>query len=136
MDVHTKQQRSFNMSQIKSKDTKCESAFRKYIWAQGIRGYRKHVKLPGKPDIYFPRHRVAVFIDGCFWHKCPKCYVRPKTNKIFWDTKIEGNVQRDKKNLKTLQIRGIAVIRFWQHEIKNNPEKCFRKLEYLLKNSI
>src|ERR1700741_2088208 len=73
MDVHDKATRSFNMSRIRSRDTKPELRLRQMLWARGLRGYRLHKKLPGKPDIVYSRAKVAIFIDGCFWHGCPKC---------------------------------------------------------------
>lgn len=132
MDVHTKQQRSYNMSRIRSKNTKPEIKFRKYVWDNGLRGYRIHSKLPGKPDLYFGKTKVAVFIDGCFWHKCPKCYVPPKSNKKFWREKIEKNIARDIKNDVTLKEMGIDIIRFWDHELKDNVDKCFKKVKKLI----
>lgn len=132
MDVHTKKQRSFNMSRIKSRDTACECAFRKYIWSKGIRGYRKHARLPGKPDIYFPKIKLAVFVDGCFWHKCPKCFVKPVSNMKFWNRKIAENVKRDRRVNVLLKRNGIAVLRFREHILKNNLQGCFRSLKQAL----
>ncbi len=132
MDVHTKEQRSYNMSQIKSRNTKPEVQFRKYVWGKGLRGYRIHSKLPGRPDLYFGRAKVAIFIDGCFWHKCPKCFKPPKTNKKFWREKMEKNIERDVKNDVALRVIGIDIIRFWEHEIKMDINKCFLKVKKLI----
>lgn len=128
MDVHTKERRSYNMSQIKGRNTKPEILLRKTMRMAGIKGYRNHAKLIGRPDIYFPSKKLAIFVDGCFWHKCPRCYVRPLSNTAFWDEKIQKNVQRDKRVRKELQKHGVTVLRFWQHEIKHNPEKCCNKV--------
>ena len=98
------------MSRIRSKNTKPEIEFRKYVWNKGLRNYRVHRKLPGKPDLYFGKSKVAVFIDGCFWHKCPKCYRSPKTNKKFWHEKIQRNIDRDMKNDIALMKMGIDII--------------------------
>ena len=117
------------MSQIKGKDTKSEIIFRKYIWSRGTRGYRTNSKIDGKPDLYFPKKKIAVFIDGCFWHKCPKCFIAPKSNKIFWMDKINGNIRRDRKVNKLLKKDGIRVIRFWEHEITENLKECYNKLK-------
>lgn len=91
-------------------------------------GYRLKSKIAGKPDIYFSKQKVAVFIDGCFWHKCPIDFIRPKSKNDYWDKKIKNNVKRDKKiNLK-LKTEKVRVLRFWEHEIANNIEKCYRIL--------
>lgn len=118
-DVFSKEVRSEVMSKIKSKDTTPEMKLRKELWARGYR-YRIHYKLPGKPDIVFVGKRIAIFVDGCFWHKCPKCYIKPKSNKKYWLPKIEKNVERDKKNTKLLENKGWKVIRIWEHEIKKD----------------
>ena len=129
MDIMTKKQRSNCMSQVKGRNTKLELVFRQYLWRQGLRGYRLHVKLPGKPDLYFGPKKVAVFIDGCFWHQCPDCFKAPKTNKKFWNTKLRSNVERDLDNDIKLKEMGIEPLRFWEHEIKCNMEACFKRLK-------
>ncbi len=132
MDVHNKQQRSFNMSRIKNRDTKPEISFRKYIWEKGVRGYRLHVKLKGKPDLYFPGRKVAVFIDGCFWHQCPECFRKPATNKKFWSKKIKENIKRDLATDIELCKNGVRVLRLWEHEIEKFPQESYRKLKQLI----
>jgi DNA mismatch endonuclease (patch repair protein) len=131
MDNITKKQRKKCMKNIKGSDTELELSFRKYIWNKGLRGYRVNNSIKGKPDLYFPKQKIAIFIDGCFWHKCPECYVRPKSRNKYWDAKIENNVKRDEKITKELTKQGIDVLRFWGHEIKNNIEKCYQKLKKL-----
>jgi DNA mismatch endonuclease, patch repair protein len=79
-----------------------------------ITGWRRHLPLPGKPDFAFTKQKVAVFVDGCFWHGCPKCYTRPKTNRAFWDKKLEDNMARDKRVNRQLRREGRKVIRIWQ----------------------
>ena len=99
-DVLTPQQRSYNMSRIRSKNTKPEEIMRKYLFSRGFR-YRKNVsKLPGKPDIVLPKYKTIVFVNGCFWHKHEGChyFVWPKNNADFWKKKIEGNVERLQKS--------------------------------------
>lgn len=93
-----------------------------------MRGYRIKTSLIGKPDLFFPKKKIAVFIDGCFWHKCPKCFVRPKSNIKYWDKKIQRNVERDFEVTKTLQKEGICVIRLWEHEIHEDIQSSFQKL--------
>lgn len=124
-DVLTKKQRSFNMSMIKGKNTQPEIILRKIISAAGLRGYRLHYKLTGKPDIVFPGRKIAVFIDGCFWHKCPECFVKPGTNKKFWNEKIDSNVKRDKVVNAELKSKGWKVLRIWEHELRK--EKIIKR---------
>jgi len=131
MDVLTKKQRSYCMSQIKGRNTRLEQSFRKYIWNKGLTGYRTKSRITGKPDLYFPTKKIAVFIDGCFWHKCPKCFIEPKSNKKFWKDKIKKNVQRDIKVNKLLKEQHIRTLRFWEHEIKKSLPKCFNRLKKL-----
>ncbi len=119
MDVHSRKQRSYNMSQIKGKDTKPEMIVRKWLWNNGYR-YRLHRKdLPGKPDIVFPGRKKAIFVNGCFWHKHDCKYFKwPKSNKEFWHQKIEGNVKRDAENYSKLVSAGWEYLIIWECELK------------------
>jgi len=94
------------MSSNKAKDTKPELIFRQALWAQGIRGYRLHwKKVLGRPDISFPQRRVAIFINGCFWHRCPNCKLPlPKSNTVFWKEKFDKNIERDKNKIELLKM--------------------------------
>jgi DNA mismatch endonuclease, patch repair protein len=131
-DVLTPIERKYNMSRIRGKDTGPEIKLRKLLWSKGIRGYRIHYKLPGKPDIVFTKKKITIFIDGCFWHKCPICFQEPETRKEFWMKKIGTNVERDLKNTKQLKEEGWTVLRFWEHEIRKTPDKVVEKiLQYL-----
>lgn len=119
-DNHTPEVRSYNMSQIKSKDTKPEEKVRKYLFSRGFR-YRKNDKrLPGKPDIVLPKYKTVIFVNGCFWHKHEGCkyFVMPKSNIEYWETKIENNVERDKRNLSKLNEMGWKTIIVWECELK------------------
>ena len=131
-DVLNQEQRKFNMSRIKGKNTGPEVKLRKLLYFNGIRGYRVHYNLPGKPDIVFVKKRIAIFIDGCFWHKCPICFQEPETRKEFWMKKIHSNVERDKKTNDKLQKEGWNVIRIWEHEIRKNPEQVIDLIDSLL----
>ena len=131
-DVLTPEQRAYNMSRIRGKDTSPELKLRKILSAEGIRGYRIHYDLPGKPDIVFTKKKIAIFIDGCFWHKCPVCFQEPETRKEFWMKKIRSNIERDKKVDGQLTNDGWTVIRIWEHEIKKEPEKVVKKIIALL----
>lgn len=132
-DVHTPEQRRYNMSQVKGKDTNPELMLRKELFGRGLRGYRLKTKLPGKPDIVFSRKKVVIFVDGCFWHKCPKCFKLPKSNVKFWRKKINGNVKRDNEVNARLNEQGYKVLRFWTHELKEDFEDCIMKIFISLK---
>jgi DNA mismatch endonuclease (patch repair protein) len=131
-DVLTRKQRSYNMSRIRAKNTGPEIMVRRHLIRNGIRGYRLHSKLPGRPDIVFGQKKTAIFIDGCFWHQCPRCFVRPATNRKFWDTKIKSNIARDRKNTATLRKIGWKVLRFWEHQIRRNPEAVTERIIRIL----
>jgi DNA mismatch endonuclease, patch repair protein len=115
------------MSQIKSKDTRPEVIFRKALWELGYR-YRIRSQLTGKPDLVFTSFRTVVFVDGCFWHKCPDHFVQPKTRARFWQDKINGNVARDQRNNEALKAQGWKVIRVWEHEIKSSLVNCVERV--------
>lgn len=119
-DVHDKKTRSFNMSQIKGKDTKPEMLVRKFLFAKGFR-YKLHdKKLAGKPDLVFPKLRTIVFIHGCFWHGHDDCryYVIPKTRTEWWLDKIGKNKQRDTENLLRLKKDKWKVITIFECALK------------------
>lgn len=134
-DVLTPEQRKLNMSNIKGKDTSPEIVIRRLLYSKGIRGYRIHYPLIGKPDIVFIRKRLVIFIDGCFWHKCPDCFITPKTRTEFWLEKINKNVARDSKINEKLTADGWNVLRFWEHEVRKNPEKIIEMIRYQIKNT-
>jgi DNA mismatch endonuclease, patch repair protein len=131
-DVLSPKQRSYNMSRIRGKNTAPEIKLRKMLFAAGIRGYRIHYKLPGKPDIVFTKKKIAIFIDGCFWHKCPVCFQEPENRKEFWMKKIRSNIERDKKVNEQLKNDGWTIIRIWEHQIRKKPEDSLRKILNLL----
>jgi DNA mismatch endonuclease (patch repair protein) len=123
-DTHSIKVRSYNMSRIRSIDSKPEIKLRKELWRNGIRGYRLHKKITGKPDLVFAKSMVAVFVDGCFWHHCPTCFVRPKSNNEYWDTKIARNVSRDVEVVRQLSDDGYKVIRLWEHDVLKSTSYC------------
>ncbi|MBN1157630.1 very short patch repair endonuclease [Candidatus Woesearchaeota archaeon] len=132
-DVHNKTQRSFNMSRIRSKNTKPEIIVRKQLYAKGLRGFRVYNhSIIGKPDVTFRKQKVVIFIDGCFWHKCPRCFVKPKTGTGFWMKKISGNVKRDSIVNQSLEKDGWTILRFWEHEVCHNPEKVTGRISQVL----
>jgi DNA mismatch endonuclease (patch repair protein) len=134
-DVLTQEQRKLNMSRIRAKNTGPEIKLRKLLYAQGIRGYRIHYNLQGKPDIVFTKKKIAIFIDGCFWHKCPICFQEPETSKEFWMKKIQSNIDRDKKVNEQLKEDGWTVMRFWEHEVRKNPDEIVKKISEMTRKS-
>jgi len=126
-DVFTKEKRSWVMSRIRSKNTKMENLLAKEMRKAGIK-FKRYPKIYGSPD-FLTNKNVTVFIDGCFWHKCPIHYREPKTKKKFWVSKIESNVMRDKKVNENLKKQGYKVIRVWEHDVKKNIDKCIKILK-------
>lgn len=110
------------MSSNKAKNTSPELILRKAIYSAGLRGYRLHSKkVLGKPDIIFVKKKIAIFVDGCFWHGCKKHASVPRTNVLFWKEKIARNKERDKEVNRKLRKDGWKVSRIWEHELKNIP---------------
>jgi DNA mismatch endonuclease (patch repair protein) len=113
--------RSEQMSRIRARDTSPEREVRRLLWKEGLR-YRLHAKTPvGRPDIVFLGARVAVFVDGCFWHGCPDHYVRPRSREGFWSEKLATNVRRDIEQTRKLESLGWRVCRIWEHEVFERP---------------
>ncbi len=110
-----------------------EARLRAAMVARGIRGWAMHANsLPGKPDFIFPVEQLAIFVDGCFWHGCPKCYRRPHSSQDYWDAKVRGNILRDRRHRAHLRRTGWRVMRVWEHEIANSPARVCAKLERML----
>jgi DNA mismatch endonuclease (patch repair protein) len=131
-DFLSKETRSRVMSRIRSRDTKPEVALRQALFAQGVRGWRCHSKgLPGKPDIAFTRWKVAVFVDGCFWHGHPD-YFTPGKSGAYWDQKIARTKERDAAANAALAAAGWSVIRFWDFEVEQHLEACVGRVVALL----
>ncbi len=128
-DRFDKKTRSAIMSYIRHKNTSLEVNFRKLLWKNGLRGYRIHYKLPGKPDIVYVSKKIVIFLDGDFWHG----YNWKKLGKIppkkYWQEKIQKNIDRAKKYNRQLKKEGWTVLRFWEYEVKKNPEKCIKKIK-------
>lgn len=127
---YTTADRSKRMANIKGKNTKAEVLLRKVLWANGIR-FRIHVKnMPGKPDIVINKYRLAIFVDGSFWHgfQWQKKKLTIKSNAKFWMPKIERNMQRDQANQKLLEEAGYTVMRFWDHDVTNILSKCLNQI--------
>lgn len=118
--------RSEQMARIHGRDTSPELLLRSAIWRAGLR-YRVHLEtIAGRPDVVFPRDRVAVFVDGCFFHGCPDHYVRPRTGEAFWAAKLAANVARDRRQTLELEAAGWRVCRIWEHEVFTELDSCVR----------
>ena len=133
-DVLTPEQRHYNMSRIRGKDTKPEEIVRKYLFSKGLR-YRKNDKrYPGHPDIVLPKYKTVVFVHGCFWHMHEGCrYAKlPKTNTEFWKEKLSRNRERDKNEQRILREMGWKVLVVWECEIKKDKQQ--ETLERLFMN--
>nr|VFJ66882.1 MAG: T/G mismatch-specific endonuclease [Candidatus Kentron sp. DK] len=118
-DRLTPEQRRRCMSRVRGRNTKPEVLLRRVLWAQGAR-YRLHAKLPGRPDLVFRGKRLAVFVDGCFWHGCPIHGEIPASNRAFWEKKLGDNVVRDRRTDAILAEMGWRVFRVWTHEIQKD----------------
>jgi len=121
-DFLTPAQRSERMSRIKSRDTKPELVLRSAMHRKGFRFRINDTRLPGKPDIVFPKYRAAVFVHGCFWHRHPGCSVAttPKSNTAFWTEKFDRNVSRDARSKEALEANGWRVFTVWECDLKSS----------------
>jgi DNA mismatch endonuclease (patch repair protein) len=126
-DTLTPAERSQLMGCIRSANTTPELLLRKALWTAGLR-YRLKNKLPGKPDIVFAAAKVAVFVDGCFWHGCPLHGRIPKSNQPFWVGKFTHNIARDLATEAALAAQGWRVMRFWEHEVEQDLISCVFKI--------
>ncbi len=135
MDKISKKKRSWNMSRIKGKDTSPELRLRKELFKKGYR-YRLHFSIPGRPDIVFPKKKIAIFVHGCFWHQhgC-KNTVIPKTNTRFWQEKLLSNVERDRKNIKKLKSDNWKTLVVWECELEKHFPLALKKVEEEVKKS-
>ncbi len=130
-DKFSKETRSYNMSQIKCKDTKPEIMVRKYLFSRGLRFRKNDKRYPGTPDIVLPKYNTVVFVHGCFWHLHDGCKyaVMPKSNVDFWEKKLYGNRERDKKNMQQLEEMGWNIITVWECQLKKDKQdKTLEKL--------
>jgi DNA mismatch endonuclease (patch repair protein) len=149
-DILSPKQRSERMARVKSRgNASTEIALARAFRRSGVRGWRRHVRVSMetvrgaggggggrhatvRPDFVFRAERVAVFVDGCFWHACPRHGTSPRGNAVFWRTKLEANRRRDRTTTAALRRRGWKVIRFWEHDVRQRPDTCARRVERLL----
>ena len=133
-DVHTPEQRSYNMSRIHGKNTKPEELVRKYLFSQGFRYRKNDARLPGKPDIVLPTYKTVIFVNGCFWHQHSGCKnaTMPKSNTDFWKEKLGKNVDNDHKHQEQLREMGWNVIVLWECELEKEFETTMDRVVALL----
>lgn len=136
MDNLKPEYRRKNMQNIRSADTKIEVLIRSALHKKGFRFRKNAQNIIGKPDIVFPAKRVVVFLDSCFWHKCPYHYNIPLTNTSYWNPKLERNKKRAREVNSKLRKDGWTVLRFWEHQIKNNFDVVVEKISATIKNSL
>ena len=127
--------RSWNMSQIKGKDTKIEVEVRRYLFSKGFRFRKNDKRFPGKPDIVLPKYKTVIFVNGCFWHMHTGCkYGRlPKSNIDYWEKKLKKNVENDNNHYQQLADMGWDTITIWECELKNDFEKTMQRVTDLLR---
>jgi DNA mismatch endonuclease (patch repair protein) len=136
-DVFTTAKRSAVMARIRghgNKDT--ELALVKLLRQHRITGWRRHQKVFGKPDFLFRRNRLALFVDGCFWHGCPKHCKIPASNRPFWEKKFAANIARDRRVSRELRNLGWRVMRIWEHDLVKRGGACVRKIQAALNSSL
>lgn len=134
MDKLTKEQRRKNMQAVKNKNSKIENLVCNALWNRGIKYRRNVANLIGKPDIAIKKYKIVLFIDSCFWHKCPIHYKTPAVNTEFWDKKITGNMLRDKKVNTYYLMNNWNILRIWEHQLKNDFENTIDEITNFINN--
>ncbi|MEX3955992.1 very short patch repair endonuclease [Trinickia sp. EG282A] len=136
VDILTAEQRSARMRRVRQTGTSIELRLRRALWAAGLRYRLKAANsLPGRPDVVFPSVKVAVFVDGCFWHGCPLHGTRPASNVSFWAEKITRNQQRDQQVDSKLSAAGWRVVRLWEHEVKKDLTGCVSRIRVAIQTT-
>src|SRR5262249_35273907 len=121
------------MSSVRSRGNRAtELVMLKLLRNHRVKGWRRHLPIIGRPDFAFPKERIAIFLDGCFWHGCPVHFKLPESNRDFWKKRIETNCQRYQRTTRLLRSRGWTVIRIWQHEITKSPARRIWRLQKML----
>jgi DNA mismatch endonuclease, patch repair protein len=134
VDMMTKNQRRKNMQAIKS-ISKLESIVSKSLWREGFRFRKNSKSLFGKPDISIKKYRVVIFIDSCFWHQCPTHGNMPKSNKDYWNKKLNRNIERDQEVNAYYKEKGWNIKRVWEHEVKNDLNNVVKELSEFILNA-
>ena len=138
MDSISPEHRSWNMAQIKGKDTKIEVRVRQYLFSKGFRFRKNDKRFPGKPDVVLPKYKTVIFVNGCFWHMHEGCKQGrlPKSNVEYWEEKLGKNVANDKKHNQQLIEMGWKPITIWECELKNDFEGTLERIIKQLKEPI
>jgi DNA mismatch endonuclease (patch repair protein) len=134
-DVFSKKKRYELMSCIRGRNNKgTELVLASLLRKNRITGWRRHCRLPGTPDFALQAHKVAIFVDGCFWHGCRRCgkSITPSTNRGYWLAKIKSNRNRDRRADRNLRHDGWRVVRIWEHDLKKKPEICMSRIKRTL----
>lgn len=133
-DVMTTVQRSALMSRIRGRGNQSTEILLMGLFRAGkLTGWRRHVKIKGRPDFVFFREKVAVFVDGCFWHGCPQHFQSPQSRADFWREKIGGNMRRDRLVRAALRRDGWLVIRVWEHSLRSKTAlRTFKRIERVI----
>lgn len=127
--------RSRNMAAIKSRGNRTtECRVLQILKDLRCTGWRRHLPIPGKPDFAFPRIKLAIFVNGCFWHRCPQCFKLPATNIDYWTEKIRRNVSRDRRNSRLLRQQGWSVMHIWEHSLRNAPHTVAKRISRSIKS--
>jgi DNA mismatch endonuclease Vsr len=124
------QVRSDNMRAIRSfGNTTTENRLKAMLVRRAVAGWMLHpAGVPGNPDFFFPGQRLAIFVDGCFWHSCPRCGHIPRTNRSYWLPKLARNKRRDRETSKALKALGYRVTRIWECQLKSTPKRCVARI--------
>ena len=114
----------------RARDTRPELDLRRSLWRAGLRGYRLHKRdIPGRPDLAYPSHKLAIFVNGCFWHACPRCRMPlPRSHSGFWKKKFDRNRERDRRKERELRERGWKVLTIWECELRRSVERCVARV--------
>lgn len=132
-DIWSPAKRSQVMARIRSKgNAKTELRLVELMRFHRITGWRRHQPLAGRPDFTFRQERVVLFVDGCFWHGCPKCYRAPESNTSYWSSKVTSNRARDLRVSRELRENGWRVLRIWEHELKQSPGRVIGRIKRAL----
>lgn len=132
-DRMTPTQRSYTMSRIRSwRNQSTELKLIGQMRLSGIKGWRRNAPVLGRPDLVFSQHRLAVFVDGCFWHGCPRCFAAPKSNIDYWQPKISGNRKRDARVRAELRAAGWIVMGIWEHALRRDPARAAARIGHAL----
>jgi DNA mismatch endonuclease (patch repair protein) len=132
-DTFTKAERSRIMAAVRSRGNKATELILLGLFrAARLKGWRRHASIPGRPDFIFPKQRLAIFVDGCFWHGCAKHCRMPASNQKYWLRKIQRNMDRDHATRKLLRQKGWTVLRVWEHQLKTRPAATLHRIQTLL----